>query len=246
MMKAVETAGTVTIPDRFNGPDESANGGYACGLVAGWIKGPAQVILRRPPPLGVPLMVERIGDGVMLRQGETTLAIATPASIDPESPMPPTFDHAIESSAGYAGFYRHPFPSCFVCGPKRAESGGMRIYPGQLAGGQTMAAPWIPDSDFADGQGLVRSEFVWAALDCPTGWVTTLLPPVQKVVVLGTLAVDVHRRSAAGRRHVLVSWPIGQQGRKFHSGAAVWSDAGDVVAVARATWIQVSTERWAK
>jgi hypothetical protein len=36
---------------RFCGPPNSGNGGYTCGLVANFIDGPAEVILRRPPPL---------------------------------------------------------------------------------------------------------------------------------------------------------------------------------------------------
>ena len=241
-----ETARTLTIPHRFNGPAGSANGGYACGLVAGLIDGPAQVILRRPPPLGVELLLERVGGGGLLRHGETTLAAATPAPSDVDPPKPPTFSQALDASAGYGGFTHHPFPSCFVCGASRRHGDGLRIFPGRLPGRRVMAAPWIPDEALADSQGLVRLEFVWAALDCPTGWAATLLAPVQKVVVLGTLTVQVHRRPRACRRHVLASWPIGNDRRKFFAGAAVWSEGGDLNAVAQATWIQVALEGWAE
>jgi hypothetical protein len=240
------TTATVIIPDRFNGPAASANGGYAGGLLAGLIHGPAQVILRRPPPFGVELMLERVGNGGALRHGETTVATATPASIEVEPPKPPTFQQALDVSAGYAGFTQHPFPTCFVCGPSRTEADGLRIFPGRLPGRQVMASPWIPDPVLADPQGLVPLELVWAALDCPTGWAATIMPPFQKVVVLGTLAVDVRRRPQAGRLHVLVSWPIANERRKFYAGAALWSDAGYLLAVAQATWIQVSREGWAE
>jgi hypothetical protein len=233
---------TVTISHRFNGPAKSANGGYACGLVAGLIDGPSQVILRRPPPLGVELMLERVGNEAALRQGETTVATATPASVDVEAPEPPTFAQALDVTAGFGGFTQHPFPTCFVCGPSRSQGDGLRIFPTHLPGRQLMAAPWVPDNALADQQGLVPLELVWAALDCPSGWAATLMPPVQKVVVLGTLAVDVHRRPAAGRRHVLVSWPLGSERRKFYAGAALWSDEGQLLATARSTWIQVSPE----
>jgi acyl-coenzyme A thioesterase PaaI-like protein len=236
------TTETLTIPDRFNGPAGSANGGYVCGLLAGLIDGPAQVILRRPPPLGVELVVERVDGGVGLRLGATTVATATPASVDLELPEPPSLREARDATAKYPGFTRHPFPTCFVCGPSRAKSDGLDIFPGRLDDRPVMAAPWIPDAEFADDGGLVRPEFVWAALDCPTGWVTTLMPPVDKVVVLGTFAVKHHRRPQVGRRHVVVSWPIGSEGRKFVAGGALWSDGGDLVAVARATWIQISRE----
>jgi hypothetical protein len=103
-----------------------------------------------------------------------------------------------------------------------------------------MAAPWIPGQTLADDEGLVRPEFVWAALDCPTGWAATLMPPIQKVVVLGTLAVDVYNRPQVGRRHILVSWPMASERRKFCAAAALWSEDRCLLAVARATWIQVS------
>ena len=240
----VITTQSVTIPNRFNGPAGSANGGYACGLLAHALDGPAQVILRRPPPLGVELLVERAEGGVALRQGDTTVAIATPARVDVECPVAPTFSEAVKASERYGGFSRHPFPTCFVCGPRCSAGDGLRIFPGRLSGGSLTAAPWIPDEDLADSDGQVRPEFVWAALDCPTGWAATLLPPDEKVVVLGTLTVDYRSGLHAGRRYVVGAWPIARDGRKHFTGGALWSEEGDLRAVARATWIQVSSEVW--
>ncbi|HEX4726937.1 MAG TPA: hypothetical protein VH298_04015, partial [Jatrophihabitans sp.] len=59
---------TLTIPSRFNGPSDSANGGIAAGRLAqlvdtGAAVGPIQVTLHRPPPLEVELRVERASDG---------------------------------------------------------------------------------------------------------------------------------------------------------------------------------------
>ena len=241
VMTRVETVKTVTIPSRFNGPAGSANGGYVCGVLAHLIDGPAHVILRRPPPLGVEMRLERFeSGGVALRHGEATIATATAAFVDLQPPSPPTFTEARDASARYGGLTGHPFPTCFVCGPSRAEADGLRIFPGSLAGASSVAAPWIPDDELADHDGLVRLEFVWAALDCPTGWATMILPPVGKVVVLGTLSADLRRRPHPGRRYVLAAWPIGSSGRKFLAGAALWSEAGDLHAVAQSTWIQVA------
>ena len=39
--------GTVIVERRFLGPPNSANGGYACGLIGGFIDGSAEVTLRR-------------------------------------------------------------------------------------------------------------------------------------------------------------------------------------------------------
>ena len=42
---------SVIIPSRFNGPPDSGNGGYSCGVLAAFIDGPARVRLHVPPPL---------------------------------------------------------------------------------------------------------------------------------------------------------------------------------------------------
>lgn len=232
------------IPSRFNGPAGSANGGYACGLLACAIDGPAQVILRRPPPLGVELLMEPAEDGVALRRGDATIAIGTPAKVELECPKPPTFAEADEASQRYGGLIRHPFPTCFVCGPQRSIGDGLRIFPGRVSDSSLIAAPWIPEPDLVDSDGKVRAEFVWAALDCPTGWVATLLPPDDQVVVLGTFAVDHRRPLVAGSRYVIGAWPLGSERRKSFTAAALWSDEGDLHAAARATWIKVSGEVW--
>jgi len=50
----------VVIERRFRGPSESANGGYACGLLGERIGGRgAEVSLRVPPPLERELRVQR-------------------------------------------------------------------------------------------------------------------------------------------------------------------------------------------
>ena len=66
----------VTVDARFNGPPESGNGGYVCGLLARWIDGPAQVTLRVPPPLGRELTVQRSGDRAALLDGDVLVAAA--------------------------------------------------------------------------------------------------------------------------------------------------------------------------
>jgi len=246
VMMLTRAAERVTIPNRFNGPAGSANGGYVGGLLAALIEGPARVVLHRPPPLDVELLLEARERGVVMRDGDSTIATATTACIELDPPKPPTFGEAVAASAAFAGFNSHPFSTCFVCGPRRASGDGLRIFPGPLSDEGLVAAPWIPGEDLADGQGLVRPEYIWAALDCPTGWVTTILPPHHTVVVLGTLAVENRRRLRAGRRHVLAAWPLGSEGRKLRAGAALWSDQGELHAIARATWIEVSSERWSE
>jgi hypothetical protein len=244
VMSLTRNAQTMTIPDRFNGPPRSGNGGYVSGLLARFVDGPAQVVLRQPPPLGVELQVETVAGGAVLRHFDRTVATASATSIDIPIPHPPTFRDAVEASARFRGFMHHPFPNCFVCGPDRPAGEGLRIFPGPLRGNGSVAAPWRPSTDLAGANELVLPQFVWAALDCPTGWIVSLSQPAESVFVLGTFAVDIHRRARVGERAVLAAWPQGSQGTKFFAAAALWSEHGDLQAIAQATWIQVFGKEW--
>ena len=225
------------IDRRFRGPPDSGNGGYVCGVVAGLIGGTAEVTLRRPPPLERPLAVERSEDGVALRDGETLIAEGAPASVEIEVPEPVTFEEAVTAAKSYLGFRHHPFPTCFVCGPKRAEGDGLRIFPGWVADRNIVAAPWTPDASVADEDGQVRPEIVWAALDCPSGF--AVITP-ETVAVLGRLAVKLVAPVQPGKRHVAIGWPLGEDGRKLYAGAALFSQDGRLRAFARATWVRLS------
>ena len=55
---------------RTRGPPESGNGGYACGTLGTLLAGPAEVTLRRPPPLDRELTLEKTASGAVLRDGE--------------------------------------------------------------------------------------------------------------------------------------------------------------------------------
>ena len=109
----------------------------------------------------------------------------------------------------------HPYPACFVCGPTRDEGDGLRIFPGPVEGRELYAAPWTPDDSVADDEGIVRPEFVWAALDCPSGIVTDLFGDVGRIL-LGRLAAELIEPLEAGtqlRRHRLADRPRRPQAR---------------------------------
>ncbi len=54
---------TVTIPAKYKGPPAIANGGYVCGLLAAYIKGAADVMIKLPTPLDKKLQIFANGDG---------------------------------------------------------------------------------------------------------------------------------------------------------------------------------------
>ena len=211
----------VIIPARYSGPPGSANGGYTCGLVAGLLGGDAEVTLRRPPPLDRPLR----WDGGRLWDGEELVAEGESAELELEVPAPVSLEEAEAASARYVGFEEHAFPTCFVCGPHRED--GLRIFAGPVDSRDLVAAPWTPPES--------SRELVWAALDCPGAFAVGF--EGRGEVVLGRLAARVDRLPAAGEPHVVVAWPLSEDGRKLYAGTAIFTADGEPIARARATWI---------
>lgn len=232
------TDGEMVISRRFCGPPSSGNGGYVCGRVAAGIAGAASVRLSAPPPLETALRLERADGSTRLLHGSKVVAEAKAASLDLAAPGAPSFAQAQAATKAYPGFLRHPFPRCFVCGPQRDSGDGMRIFPGPLEPGDVMAAPWVPDDSLAESSGGVRPEFLWAALDCTSGF--ALFPiPQGKVIVLGELCARIDGGVAVREQCVVMGWPLQSEGRKRVAGAAVVAASGRLVAVGRATWIEV-------
>jgi len=225
---------TLTIERRYRGPEGSGNGGYTCGIVAAFVAGDAEVTLRVPPPLETPLRVERDADGhVRVLDGETLVAEARPAVLEVHPSEPVSFALAAERSAAQPDDPRHPFPTCFVCGPARERGDGLRLKPAP-AGDDRLAAAWTPTEEQAG-----RPELVWAALDCPGAFAVD--PQLERgVSVLGRLHARVVDTPVAGEPCVVVAWPLAQdEGRKRFAGTAVFGESGRLLGLARATWILI-------
>ncbi len=226
------------IGNRYCGPSTSGQGGYVCGLLGSFIQGPAEVTLRIPPPLESPLEVNIMGDDhVTLMDGGTLVAEARKVALELEVPTPPAYAEAQSASKDYLGFKHHPFPRCFVCGPERAVGDGMRIFPGPVPGGRMVATPWIPYADLSDRHGLVRHEFIWAALDCPGAFAA--MRDIPRTIVLGKLAVAILNDIKEDVPCIVIGWRIAQDGRKYHAGTAVFSESDGLCAKAKATWIEL-------
>ncbi len=229
----------LTIAPRFNGPPDSGHGGYVCGLVAGLLDGSARVRLHRPPPLGRGLAVRRGGDGVSLLDGGAVVATGVPTAVDVVLPAAVGFDEAELASREYPGFREHVFPGCFACGPARAAGDGLRIFPGPVPGRDLVAAPWIPDASLADGRDDVRPVFLWAALDCPSGWASIVVTRAMPML-LGELAARLIGPVRVGEPCVVMGWALGGEGRKRLAAVAILGEDGTPRAVARATWITIA------
>jgi hypothetical protein len=236
----------IVVGARFCGPPDSGNGGYTCGLVAAHLEGPTEVTLRRPPPLERPLRVELRGDGsVHVVDRGDTIAVGMPVgSVGVDAPAAVTPAQAA-AARRRARFFLHPeehsFPTCFVCGPARAEGDGLRLFPGPVEGRELLATPWVPDASLAaDSDGAcVRPEFVWAALDCSGGLSTIERADEERAgpFVLGRLAAVLLAPVPVGEPCIATGWRLGGEGRKLHAGSAVLAADGTVHALARSTWI---------
>jgi hypothetical protein len=229
---------SVTIDRRFNGPPDSAQGGYACGLVAERIDAPAAAVsLRAPPPLDTPLEVRRDADGgVALYDGETLVAEGAPADLVVAVPDPPPLEAAAQAAA-HPSYDEHPFPTCFGCGPARSQDEAIAVLPGPVADRDLVAAAWTPLADFADPDGTVTPLFVWAALDCPTSF--GALPPGSPTHVLARLTGRLIAPIRAGQPHTVMAWQMARDGRKAFGAAAIHAPDGTLCAVSEGLWIEV-------
>ena len=227
-------ATAVIVKGRFCGAPNTASGGYVAGLLGKHLTGPARVTLDVPIPLDQALAIERIADGgVVLTDGVATLAHATPATLQLEPPVPVSYAEAEWASERYLGFTEHAFPNCFVCGPGRDWGDGLAIHPGPIPGRHLVASPWAPDPTLFDKHGAVRAEFVWAALDCPAGF--ALLEAFgRRTVRLRQLTAHVLRPLHVGARWVVMGWPFAAEGRNLLGASAIFSETGELHALASA------------
>ena len=244
---------SIIIDRRYCGPPNSGNGGYVCGRLARHIQGGAEITLRFPPPLDRPLDVVATDAGSWeLRDGATLVASGRPASVELTRQEKASFDEARAAELlTPLKPHEHLLPTCFVCGPARAAGDGLRIFAGPLPhqygnASAVLAASWIPDPNLAAEDGLVATEFLWSALDCPTGYAASYHQENggfdRTPILLGRMSARIEARPRPGEPCVITAWPAGRDGRKRIAEAAAYGDAGTLLAVARATWIAVDRE----
>lgn len=226
----------VTIAAKYNGPPDSGNGGYSCGMLAAFIDGPARVRLHVPPPLDTPLAVrEKEPGGVAMYDREVMVASAFPAPFELDVPPAPSLEAARDAIARYPAYEGHVFPTCYVCGPGRPAHDGLELFTGPVTDWSLLASPWQPAPYMLDEKGMVRPEIVWSALDCPGYF--ACMGENTRAAVLGELQADLPSPVPGDQPLVVFSWPLGKDGRKRYAGSAIATASGEVLARARATWI---------
>ena len=236
---------TLSIGERFHAygrPPAPAHAGYAAGIIARNINGPAEVKVRKPVPTGRSLSLMRTDKGaVQVLDGDTVLAVGKPTRLELEVPEPVSYADTERAARWYLRLaHLHPAPWCFVCGPKRAERDGLRIFTAPVEGRDVVAARWTPDASLADSQGSVSSEYVWAALDCPG--VVSFWAPGDQPVTYG-MAVEILRCVIPGERYLVMGWFMGAKLHRRLAGTALLTEAGEVLATARTTFALLNPDR---
>ena len=228
---------SISIPQRFNGPLESGNGGYSAGVFASQVDGTAEVSLRSPVPLDTPLDPVPGEDGSLrILDGETLIAeVRSVSDLEIDVPEPVGVEQARQASRRYKSPREGLFSRCFVCGPAREDSLG--VFAGEVEGRDVVATPWTPPAWTADEEGEVLPELVWGVLDCPTYFAAHQGEGMPlSMLVKQTTRIDAP--IPAEEEHVVIAWPIEAEGRKHHAGAAVLSADGEVLAVCQAMLIE--------
>jgi hypothetical protein len=234
-MPTIPLSGTLVVPARFNGPPDSGNGGYVCGMVSTLIDGDAEVTLRSPPPLDTELDVAHTPEGIEILDGSTL--VATARQIEPWSPSfptPPSLTAARAARGDYLGHTTHEFPTCFTCGTDRSD--GLAIFPGPVGEG-IVASSWTADASLPSHDGALLTEIVWAALDCPGAWASARI--TEGPIVLGRMSAMILQPISVGSDYVSFGWTHSEDGRKTFTATAIADGDGKVLAVSKQTWISI-------
>ena len=217
----------VTIARRFRGPLDSANGGYAAGLLGARLGAAAEVTLRLPPPLERRLVVRPTAAGLALEDRGAVVAEARPAEPTLDVPSAPSLSEAAAAAEGVGGWGPPEFAECFVCGT-RDDGSGLGIHPGPVPGRDGLVATtWVARE--------ASPEVVWAAIDCPGAYATGDQDGAP--VLLGRITARIDRLPDEGEPCVVAGWPLGADGRKLFAGTALFGRGGELLAHARQVWI---------
>ncbi|MBF6290438.1 hypothetical protein [Nocardia farcinica] len=231
----------ITIPEHVFGYPGVAFGGYVAGVLAA--HSPAETLrvdFRGAVPVGTPLT--RTGTargGLALTDADgAVLTEAHPATLDLDVPdCPPraeveaATDRALRST-------RRPYTHCYGCGQGCPPGRGLRLFPAPLRERGLVVSAWTPDPALAGPDGTVGRENVWAAMDCPGGWVGFTLTGMRQGSVTAALTTTLLAPVEAGAPHISYAWPLAVEGRKHTVGVALATSSGELCAVAEALWIE--------
>lgn len=233
------------IADKFRGPPTSGNGGYVSGLFARLIEsgGAVEVTLRAPIPLDHPLTpVAQENDVARVVDGSTLIAEIRPVELSLQIPALPDWAAVLTAQPlsyslaeglqpglpGGRGFH----PICFCCGADHDD--GLNVFAAPVGKNQ-VAAIWQTHADWAAQDGLLPTEYLWTAMDCPGQF--AFLHAGIRTGLLGRITARIHFRPPAGEPLVVTAWTIRVEGKKHFAGAAIHTKDGRLCSEAVTLWI---------
>jgi hypothetical protein len=102
---------------------------------------------------------------------------------------------------------------------------------------ELLACDWQPDASLVDSQGIVATEFVWSALDCPGFFALGL--PEDKISLLAQTTCSIDKPIPGNQPLIIFAWKRYIDGRKGFSAAALANSEGEVIARPEHLWIQL-------
>jgi hypothetical protein len=221
------------IREVYQGPPDSANGGYACGLFAEQAAlslgtgTPLAVQLHAPPPLETNLTIKRTSRRVHIWSDLGIVATVSPDATEVELIPPVSQGEAEVASEGFKGRSFHPFPTCVICGSGRKDQAALRLSPGPVIGRDgSVACIWIPRSE-------VNVELMWAVLDCPGGWTLEQIPAPW---VLSRMTARIAAFPVPGETTVAVAYGERNGEQSAQCLSALYRADGSELGRALATW----------
>lgn len=217
--------GDLQVPNGWNGPAGSANGGVAAGVAARAIgRTAATVRLHRPPPMGTEFTVATDDEGATLHAGDEEVMWVTPAA-PPGITLPDLDLLAIDAGGPYPD---HPASQCVVCGPQRTDGLGLR--PTLLAHPDTavVADWWVPPA-WACTPDVLDDRLQWGVLDCPGALAVMFSEDEPGFAALGTITGALHRSVRRDERVLVLGWVLARDGRKRHCATAIVAEDGTVI-----------------
>ena len=234
---------SLVIDRKFNGPPASANGGYSCGVFAVRAEeliGTSRILvaLHSPPPLDTALRVEEEHRRVHFWHDDTLVASAAPTGLEIGTVGEVSAADAAAARGNYYGRSGHPFPTCFVCGPRVDRPDGLALTPGVLAGSPNVTAcVWRPSGSPGEPAGSsVSAELTWAALDCPGGWTADL---TRTPMVLGRMTARLDALPRLGETYVVTGRLDARRGRTMNTTTTLRHVDGTMLGGASAVWVEI-------
>ncbi|MBV1930481.1 MAG: hypothetical protein KUG71_02090 [Porticoccaceae bacterium] len=233
---------TVSIDGVYNGAVKAVNGGYICGVLAGFVGGDAEVRINAAFPVETPLQPIATDDGgVEMYLSEKLLGSARPTTLELDIPTPPDFATARRASENFLFLHSIDVKGCYVCSPLRTPDKGLRVFIGALdniaersPGENLVAALWRPTTNLDDGEGNIDNAYIWSVLDCPGVYGLKLRYPESGILVLGSCAGSIKRPLPVDDTYIVSGWQITPAGgRKLHMGIAIHSRKGELMACAK-------------